>query len=101
MHRLCRLTDLDKDYPFRSELPDGTAVAVYLLEEEVFATADLCSHGDASLAEGYVENHEVICPFHMGRFDIRTGAATGEPCHIAIRTYPVQLIDGEVMFVED
>jgi p-cumate 2,3-dioxygenase ferredoxin subunit len=99
MTMLCTRSDLDRDYPLHRELPDGTAVAVYLVDGEIFATADLCSHGDALLSEGFVEGSEVVCPFHMGRFDIRTGQATGAPCHLPIRTIPL-LIEGDDVLLD-
>jgi len=49
-------------------------IAVYRLGDAYFATDDTCSHGDASLADGFLdEDCSVECPYHAGRFDIRTG----------------------------
>ncbi len=79
---------------------DGHApIAVYNLDGEFFATDDTCTHGEASLAEGDIEGDEVICPFHMGAFDIRTGEASVAPCAKPLRTYPVRVEDG-TLFVE-
>ncbi len=52
------------------------------------------SFGSTSIIPGLdlvIENGEIVCPYHMGRFDIRTGEATGAPCSIAIRTYNVMM----------
>ena len=57
----------------------GREVAVYLVDGTVYATANRCTHGDASLCEGFLEGYEIECPFHQGRFDVRTGAATAPP----------------------
>ena len=40
-----------------------------------------------------------VFPYHRGRFDIRNGAATLEPCVEAIRSYPVK-VDGGRVWVE-
>ena len=61
-------------------------------------TVRLCSVGEIS--EGEVEDGQVLCPFHMGKFDIRTGEATGAPCTIAIKTYRV-LVEGEDVIVAE
>ncbi len=71
-------------------------IAVYHLDDGFFATDDLCTHGNASLAEGDIEGGEIICPFHEGSFNIRTGEATGPPCLVPIRTYPVEVVDGTI-----
>ena len=80
--------------------PGGLDIAVYKTEVgDVFATDNICSHGHARLCDGFLEGHEIECPFHQGRFDIRNGAATLEPCVEAIRSYPVK-VDGGRVWVE-
>jgi naphthalene 1,2-dioxygenase system ferredoxin subunit len=71
-------------------------VALYLVDGKVYATANRCTHGDASLSEGFLEGHEIECPFHQGRFDVRTGAATGAPAEVALATWPARVVDGAV-----
>jgi len=34
-----------------ASLPDGTTLAVYNVDGTIYATADLCTHGEASLSE--------------------------------------------------
>ncbi|MDR3509516.1 MAG: non-heme iron oxygenase ferredoxin subunit [Caulobacteraceae bacterium] len=97
--RLCSRGDLPTCEVRRFELADGRAVALYHLEDGFFATDDLCTHGEASLADGEIEDGRIVCPYHLGAFDIRTGKATDAPCHIPLKTYPVVEIDGE-LFVE-
>ncbi|WP_417595054.1 non-heme iron oxygenase ferredoxin subunit [Parasphingorhabdus sp.] len=89
MQILCKAADVPEDEPLRVELPDGHAVAVYRWEGAFFCTDDMCSHGEASLAEGYVENGEIMCPYHMGSFCIRTGEARAAPCSVDIVAYDV------------
>jgi len=66
-------------------------IAIYLVAGEVFATDNHCTHGDAKLCEGFLEGHEIECPHHQGRFDIRTGAATCAPAEVALATYPARI----------
>ncbi|MDO5625260.1 MAG: non-heme iron oxygenase ferredoxin subunit [Pseudomonadota bacterium] len=75
----------------------GHDIAVYKTETgEVYATGNICSHGHARLCDGFLEGYEIECPFHQGRFDIRTGQPTLEPCVQAVRSYPVKLEAGRV-----
>jgi len=71
--------------------------AIDLVGGAVFATDNRCSHGDARLCDGFLEGHEIECPHHQGRFDIRTGAATAEPAKTALATYPARLEGGRVL----
>ena len=74
----------------------GRDIALYRVEGEVFATDNLCSHGQARLCDGFLLGHEIECPFHQGRFDIRSGQATCEPATEAVRSYPVKIVAGRV-----
>jgi naphthalene 1,2-dioxygenase system ferredoxin subunit len=77
-------------------MPGGRDIALFAVDGEVFATDNLCTHGNARLCEGFLEGHEIECPFHQGRFDIRTGAATGAPCTVPVKSWPVKLEGGRV-----
>ncbi len=76
--------------------PSGHDIALYLQEGQVFATDNLCTHGNAKLCDGFLEGFEIECPFHQGRFDIRTGAATLAPCAEAVKSWPVKVEGGRV-----
>ena len=74
----------------------GLAICLYRIEGQVYATDDRCSHGNAKLSDGFVEGHEIECPYHQGRFDIRTGQATLLPCTEPVKTYAAGERDGVV-----
>lgn len=97
--RLCAASAVPVGEGYRVELDGGHVIAVFNLNNAFYATDDLCSHGEASLAEGILEDDfQILCPFHMGGFDIRTGEATASPCQIPIRAYTVVAID-DVLYV--
>ena len=78
----------------RLEIEGAPPLAVYNLDGEYCATDDTCTHGEASLSEGDLEGREIVCPFHLGSFDIRTGAACRAPCIRPIRTCAVTVEAG-------
>jgi p-cumate 2,3-dioxygenase ferredoxin subunit len=95
---LCSLDALADGGIGMGYLPDGHRLAVYLVADNVYATDDRCTHGNSSLTEdGCLEGHIVECGMHLGTFDVRTGQAVGPPCTKALRTYPVEIRDGQVM----
>jgi len=75
---------------------NGLEIALFRVGDAAYATDNLCSHGQARLCDGFVEGHEIECPLHQGRFDLRTGQASAEPAVEAIRTYPVRIEGGRV-----
>jgi 3-phenylpropionate/trans-cinnamate dioxygenase ferredoxin subunit len=44
------------------------------------------------VGDGEIEEHEIICPRHGARFDIRTGKATSLPAVVDIPSYPVRVV---------
>jgi nitrite reductase/ring-hydroxylating ferredoxin subunit len=94
------MTDL-KDWTYvctRSELLPGefkvvwdgdTAIAVYNIDGDLYAVEDVCTHDGGELAGGGVFGHEVECPRHGARFDLRSGAPTCPPAYEPIACFPV------------
>lgn len=71
-------------------------VAVYHLEDGVFATADTCTHMHSSLCDGYLEGDVIECELHMATFAIRSGEALTLPATVPLRTFPVKVEDGRI-----
>lgn len=72
------------------------AIAVYRAKGNFYATQDLCTHEHAYLSDGILIDCVVECPFHQGRFDVRTGAALSAPVIVALKTYPLKIVDGKI-----
>ena len=96
--RVCSVTDLQDGEICRVDPPGQPPIAVYRLGNDYYATDDTCTHGAASLSDGFVEDGEVECPFHLGRFDIRTGRPMLHPCTVPLGIYKVE-VDGAEIFV--
>jgi len=75
---------------------DGRDIAMYNAGGEIFATDNICTHGHARLCEGFLDGHEIECPLHQGKFDVRTGQPTCAPVTEAIRSYPVKVEGGRI-----
>jgi nitrite reductase/ring-hydroxylating ferredoxin subunit len=80
----------------RFELHGVPPIALYNLDGAFHATADTCTHAQASLTEGDLEGDEVICPVHFGAFHVPSGRALCFPVTEDLRTYPVRLAGGDV-----
>jgi 3-phenylpropionate/trans-cinnamate dioxygenase ferredoxin subunit len=63
----------------------------------LYAIADVCSHDDGPVAEGELDGHEIECPRHGARFDVRDGKVLSFPAIVSIPAYPVRVEDGEVL----
>jgi nitrite reductase/ring-hydroxylating ferredoxin subunit len=92
---LCAASDVTEDAPRQVEC-QGETYAVFQCGDDYFVTQDQCTHGPGFLSEGAVIGHEIECPFHQGRFDLRTGTPTAPPCFEPIRVFAVHLVDGNI-----
>ncbi|HEY3918355.1 MAG TPA: non-heme iron oxygenase ferredoxin subunit [Stellaceae bacterium] len=93
---ICR-TDEVEGGEFASRIVvDNKAYAVYKLGNEYFVSSDECTHGPGSLGEGTIVGEEIECPFHQGRFFIRTGQPSFPPCTEPIRVWPGHIEDDQI-----
>ncbi|HSV36187.1 MAG TPA: non-heme iron oxygenase ferredoxin subunit [Ramlibacter sp.] len=76
----------------------GRDIAFYTVGDAVFATDNICTHGQARLCDGFLDGHEIECPLHQGKFDVRDGKPLCEPVTEGVRSYPVK-IEGSRVFV--
>jgi 3-phenylpropionate/trans-cinnamate dioxygenase ferredoxin subunit len=99
------MTDAFQRIGKSQDIPEGHAkvfevsqkrLAVCRVDGEYFAIDDLCTHDGGPLGEGEVEDHQIECPRHGARFDIRTGKALCLPAVLPVHSYPVQVRNDEI-----
>ncbi len=71
-------------------------IAMFRIEDDVYAIGDRCSHAEASLAEGELWGFTVECPRHGSEFDLRTGEPESLPATEPVPIYDVSVVDGMV-----
>lgn len=69
----------------------GREIVLFNIEGAFFALDNACTHEEGPLAEGEVLGHEVTCPWHGAKFDIRTGEVLGPPAYEAVTRYNVRV----------
>ena len=89
-----------------SDLSDGEIMLVEVDEERIplsnvegnfYAIAEVCTHAEGPLSEGYVEDGEVECPWHGSRFDLRTGENTNPPASDRLQRYSVRVEGKDIL----
>jgi nitrite reductase/ring-hydroxylating ferredoxin subunit len=94
---LCDEDAVNEGEPHRVDIPGRPPFAVYKAGGGVYVTEDTCSHGQASLGdEGEQDGFNIICTWHDGVFDIRTGEPKSMPCTKPIKTYRAIVRDGGI-----
>ncbi|HVZ45811.1 MAG TPA: bifunctional 3-phenylpropionate/cinnamic acid dioxygenase ferredoxin subunit [Ramlibacter sp.] len=98
---LCKTADVDEGGAVQVTVEGYKPFAVYRVEGEFYVSDDTCTHGEASLSEGSVEGAEVECPWHSGRFCLKTGTALTFPAVVAVRVYPVKVREDTIFINPD
>ena len=98
MTNFVKVARTDEIEPGQAKIVDvkGKEIALFNIGGEYFAIDNMCTHEEASLAEGEVSGHEVTCPLHGAKFDVRTGEVLGPPAYDDVASYPVRVSDGDV-----
>ena len=84
-------TDEMATQPVKCVEVDGKKIALFKVEDTLYAVSDTCTHRGGPLAEWEVEGTEVTCPWHGAKFDLRTGAVLGPPAQRGVKSYAVKL----------
>ncbi|MQA12060.1 MAG: Rieske 2Fe-2S domain-containing protein [Pseudonocardiaceae bacterium] len=74
----------------------GRDLAVFNIEGSYYVTDDCCTHEEASLSEGYLQEDTIECPRHQGVFHVPTGKPMAAPVTEPLRTYQVRVEDGRL-----
>jgi 3-phenylpropionate/trans-cinnamate dioxygenase ferredoxin subunit len=74
----------------------GRRIALCNVDGAFYAIDDICTHDGGSLDQGELDGHQIECPRHGARFDVRSGRALALPAVMPVRSYPVRVEDGVV-----
>jgi len=75
---------------------DDRSVAISHTARGFFATDNTCPHRGGPLSEGDLIGDEIICPWHLWGFDVRSGLCPGNADYI-IATHEVKVDGGRIM----
>lgn len=87
------------------EIPEGEArvftlgelrLALCRVDGVFYCVEDLCTHDDGPLGEGCLVGHEIECPRHGARFDVRDGSVTRMPAAAPVESFPTKVEEGQV-----
>lgn len=74
----------------------GRELAIFNIAGDYYVTDDCCTHQEASLSEGYLQDDTIECPRHQGVFHVPTGKPMGAPVTEPLRVYPARVDGGQV-----
>jgi len=79
---------------------DGTDVAIFKIDDQLYAIEDVCTHDGAEIASGELDGDEIVCPRHGARFCVKTGAVKCAPAYEDVATFPVRIVEGRIQVAD-
>ena len=108
-YRERRLSGWDQPVCHVSELSDGQMmlairdrerVVIGRCSDGIVAFSNHCTHRGGPLSDGALVGCTVQCPWHGSQFDVRTGRVIAGPAQHRIKTYDIDIRNGEVYVLE-
>lgn len=95
LKKVATLDHLKESNALSIDLNQGLSIALFLINGQVYALDNHCPHKMAPLAEGKLDQHTIICPWHCWKFDVTSGRCTSgqDTC---VKTYHVIIEDNNV-----
>jgi len=94
--KVCKADDISVASAVKVTI-DGVPIALVKDSAgDIFAIGDVCSHGEISLSEGFVEDDTLECWAHGSKFTLSTGVPQNFPAFEPVPVYSVTITDGDV-----
>jgi len=93
---VARLADVKPDSPLVVPLGDRE-IALFRIDDALYAIDDACPHQGAPLSEGIVRDGTVTCPWHAWCFNLADGTAAGGSGGLGtVNAFDVRIVGDEV-----
>ena len=66
------------------------------VEGTIYALRDQCSHEEYPLSDGELDGDEIVCVYHGARFNACTGARKTLPAVLPIKSFPIEVREGDI-----
>ena len=94
--RVCAVDEISPTQA-RKVVIDGVPIAIVKDSSgAIRALGDTCTHGDISLAEGFVEDDTLECWAHGSKFSLESGKPLTLPAYEPVPVFAVEIIDDGV-----
>tara|TARA_S200000501_G_scaffold225276_1_gene211169 strand:+ start:3188 stop:4603 length:1416 start_codon:yes stop_codon:yes gene_type:complete len=95
-NELCTVDDLPVGSMKRVDHQSGVYLLCRPSEEEIILSDGYCTHGNALLSDGVLNESIIECPKHNGRFDLQTGKAIRKPAKDTLRLFDTYINENTI-----
>lgn len=77
---------------------DDMLVVLFHIAGQFYCIEDVCTHDGGPLGDGELCDHEIACPRHGAKFDVRSGKALTMPATEDTLVHEVK-VDGDDVYI--
>ncbi|MFW6061999.1 MAG: FAD-dependent oxidoreductase, partial [Planctomycetota bacterium] len=96
---IANVNDLQDGQMKQVDLDEDRSILLVRVDGEFHALGSTCPHHGAPLADGILEGHRVVCPWHQSVFDAISGGYIEPPTFDGIPVYETR-VEGENVVVD-
>ncbi|MDE1726342.1 MAG: non-heme iron oxygenase ferredoxin subunit [Thaumarchaeota archaeon] len=92
---VCDISELKKGDMLDFDYKDKK-ILLANLDGKIYATDRICTHAEADLSTGILNEEGVTCPLHLSTFNLKTGVPQNLPAEIPLKIYNVKIEQNEI-----
>jgi nitrite reductase/ring-hydroxylating ferredoxin subunit len=99
---VCGTSEIHEGELYEFDIQDKSLLVVRI-SDEFFVTDSTCTHAEADLSLGLIDDHVITCPLHRAKFAVRTGEVLSGPDGAApasiktLRVYSTKIENGMLL----
>lgn len=93
--KLCSAGEVPAEGQAKEVDVQGVAICLARVNGDLAAVDNVCPHRAGPLAEGWIEEGRILCPWHAWGFDLKTGICAEE--HSQVRVYPLESKEDNIL----
>lgn len=94
---ICKLDQLQLGEVVRFDFGQKTYAVYRTLNDVLYATDGICTHGYTHLADGVIVGNMIECSKHNGRFSLKDGSPKRIPVCVGLKIYKIEIQGNNVL----
>lgn len=78
---------------------NSVPIAIFNLSGDFFAIEDNCPHQHLPIADGFVADGNITCPYHGAKFCLKTGDVLAPPAYDNLTIFATRILDNKVQIL--
>ena len=75
---------------------DGDKIMLVKKDGKIFALDRICTHADADLSTGILNESGITCPLHLSVFNLENGNPQNPPAEESLKMYNLKIEENEI-----